>query len=91
MNSPNQATPQVASIDNVSYLVSDLTQEAINLMQIMDVTSKKLQEVQIQVAINTAAYDQFGVALREQLKNISPINANTNTPAVAKKAPRRSK
>lgn len=75
MNAQTPASPQVVNIDNVSYFVQDLTPEVINLMQLMDITNKKLNDLQTEATVQSAAYNEFGNKLREGLKNIKPINA----------------
>lgn len=88
MNPNQQAAQQVVSIDNVSYLVKDLTPEVIELMNLMEATRTKLQEAQVNAAIHSAAYNQFGAALQEQMKSIKPINAGMQS-AEAQPAPKK--
>lgn len=68
-----QAQPQAITIDGVAYLVKDLTPQIRGTLSLMDTAKARVQNCQVELAFAQAAYNEFGVQLREGLKNIKSL------------------
>ena len=90
MTLPKIESPKTVSIDNVTYLASDLSPEIMNLMSLMDTANKKLVEAQTEATMRAAAYNQFGSMLRQKLQHIQPaltLESALEKPKARRKAP----